>query len=180
DVTWKNNIMNQGTYSGFSYTVAEVITGKDAKMVRAGTTTDIFEPASTSALLDYATNEYGEVSLDVRGRTRGTTKIPGASQINGSTTIEMPSKQTAGSFINKTQPNAIDTDYSRNVHIISVHGNTILSSETGRFEIFNLQGSRLSHVQNTNQVCTNLPAGFYVVRFTDHSGKQTIQKIVIR
>ncbi len=179
DVTWKNNIMNQGTYSGFSYTAAEVITGKDAKMVRVGTTTDIFEPASTSALLDYTTNEYGEVSFDVRGRTRGTSKNPGASQINGVPTIEMPSKLTAGSFIDKTPSNAIEIDYTGNVRGITVYGKIISCPETGKLQVFNLQGCLLLQAQNTNQLSTNLPAGFYIVRFITLSGKMIVQKIVI-
>jgi len=180
DVTWKNNIMNQGTYINFSYTPAEVVTGKDAKMVHAGTTTNIFEPASTSALLDYATNEYSEVSLDVRGRNRGTSKLPGASQIDGATTIEMPSKLTAGSSFNRTITALTDPAYITNTHVITVSGNTINCSEMGNIQVFNLKGSQVLMVQNTNQVSTNLPFGIYVVRFTNHYGKQSIQKVVIQ
>jgi poly(beta-D-mannuronate) lyase len=180
DVTWKNNFMNQGTYSGFSYLPAEVITGKDAKMVRAGTTTDIFEPASTSALLDYSTNEYSEVSQDVRGRTRGTSKLPGASQIDGVQTIEMPSKKTAGSFLNSTITSLTEPAYISNARIINVYGKTITSSEVGNLQVFNLQGCQVLLVRNTNQAHTNLPVGIYVVRFTDYVGKQSTQKIIIQ
>jgi poly(beta-D-mannuronate) lyase len=180
DVTWNNNFMNQGTYSGFSYTAAEVITGKDAKMNRAGTTTDMFEPSSTSELLVHATNEYSEVSLDVRGRTRGNSKLPGASQSDGTPTTVMPDKQNVGSFFDKTQAIAVNSEPIGNTCIIYVSGKTIISSETGTIRVFNLQGSQVLHVQNANQVLTNLPVGFYVVRFTHPSGKQTIQKIVMR
>jgi len=180
DVTWKNNIMNQGTYSGFSYLPAEVITGKDAKMVRVGTTTNIFEPGSTSALLNYTTIEYSEVSLDVRGRNRGTSKLPGASQIDGSPTIEMPSKITVGSFFERTITALPDPIYIDNTRIITVSGKTIISSEMGSLQVFNLQGSQVLQVRNTCQVSTNLPAGIYIVRFINHSGKQSTQKIVIQ
>jgi poly(beta-D-mannuronate) lyase len=180
DITWRNNIMNQGTYVNFSYTPTEVVTGKDPKMVRAGTTTDIFEPAAGSALLDYTTNEYSEVSLDIRGRTRGSHKLPGTSQIDGATTILMPSITTVGAFLNQAITDLPDPVYIRNTRIITVSGNTITSSETGNLEVFNLQGSQVLQVQNTDRVNTNLPAGFYIIRFTQHSGKQTIQKIVIR
>jgi hypothetical protein len=180
DVTWKNNLMNQGTYSGFSYLPAEVITGKDAKMVRSGTTTNIFEPASTSALLDYTTNEYSEVILDVRGRTRGTSKLPGASQIDGTTTIEMPSKTTTGASFESTITARPDQSYSSNTCVITVSGKTIICPEMGFVQVFNLQGSQVMQVRNTNQVQTNLAAGFYIVCFTNRSGKQSTQKIVIQ
>jgi len=179
DVTWKNNLMNQGTYIGRSFSVSEVITGKDAKMVSAGTTTNIFEPAASSQLLNYTTNEYNEVNLDVRGRSRGTSKLPGASQIDGTVTIEMPSKTTAGSFYSRTitaLSNPIPVSTNR---IVSVSGKTISCSEIGLLQVFNLQGSLVLQVQNSNQVYTNLPAGFYIIRFTSQSGKQSIQKIVI-
>lgn len=179
DVTWKNNIMNQGTYVGLNYSASEVITGKDAKMVRAGTTTNMYEPASTSALLNYTTNDYTEVSLDIRGRSRGTSKLPGTSQIDGAITTEMPSQKTTGSFYNRTITALSDPIRISNTRIITVSGNTIYCSETGTIQVFNLQGSRVLAVQNTNQVKANLLAGFYVVRFTNHSGKQNIQKIVI-
>ena len=41
--------MKEGTYADITYSATEIVTGKDAKMLRAGTTTNMHEPASTSA-----------------------------------------------------------------------------------------------------------------------------------
>jgi len=96
DVTWKNNLMNNGTYTGFPHKPAAVTAGIDPSMALAGTTTNIFEPVQSSALNDYSTNEYPYVLTDVRGRNRGMVKIPGTSQLSGVTTRQMPDKSTTG------------------------------------------------------------------------------------
>ena len=83
DVTWKNNLMNQGSYEGFFYTPDEITIDIDPSMARSGTMSgtepDIFEPRRCSALRKYRTNEFPEVSVDIRGRDRKKAKIPGAS-----------------------------------------------------------------------------------------------------
>jgi poly(beta-D-mannuronate) lyase len=60
-LTWKNNLMNQGKYTDFSYNSTQIITGKDAKMTLAGTSINMYEPASNSLLASYTTNEYAEI-----------------------------------------------------------------------------------------------------------------------
>jgi hypothetical protein len=179
DVAWENNLMNQGTYVGRSFSASEVITGKDAKMVRAGTTTNMYEPSSTSALLNYTTNEYSEVNIDVRGRTRGTSKLPGASQTDGAITILMPSKTTAGASFTRPVTALPELPRLNNPRFITISGNTITSKEPGDIQVFNLQGLLVFRERNTDQVQTNLAAGFYIVRFTNRYGKQSVQKIVI-
>lgn len=96
DVTWKNNIMNQGSYDGFSYTPDEITVGIDPSMSRSGTAPDIYEPAKRSALRKYRVNEFPEVVTDLRGRERHRRKIPGASQLSGSVKREMPSRDNTG------------------------------------------------------------------------------------
>lgn len=96
-ISWKNNLMNQGRYSGFSYNSTQVITGKDAKMISVGTTSSIFEPSNGSALANYNTNEYADILRDIRGRDRSAvSKLPGASEISGNPIVSMPSKTNVG------------------------------------------------------------------------------------
>lgn len=82
--------------------------------------------------------------------------------------------------------NAFSTSIGTNINKpnvkfnITVSGNTILASESGNFEIFNLQGIRLLEVSNVNYIETNLLNGLYVVRFTNNAGKQNVQKIIIK
>ncbi len=96
DVTWKNNIMNQGIYEGFSYTPDEITTDIDPSMTRSGTSPDIFEPRRCSALRKFSTNEFPEVITDILGRERKKAKIPGASQLSGKVRREMPSRENTG------------------------------------------------------------------------------------
>jgi len=56
---------------------------------------------------------------------------------------------------------------------------TIMSSETGNFEIFNLRGIKMLDVKATNKVNINLAKGLYIVKFSAKDGKQIIQKINI-
>ena len=102
DITWNNNLMNQGKYTNFTATGTQVITGKDPKLALVGTSTNMYEPGSTSALLSYIATDYPEISVDIRGRDRGTTaKVPGCSQTSGATTRIMPNRSTIGaSFFN--------------------------------------------------------------------------------
>ncbi|HEY5593350.1 MAG TPA: fibronectin type III domain-containing protein [Paludibacter sp.] len=63
---------------------------------------------------------------------------------------------------------------------VFVNGKTIVASEIGTMQVYNLQGSQLLHTQNVAKVNTNLASGLYVVCFTNKAGKQYIQKIAIQ
>ncbi len=103
DIEWKNNVMNQGSYNNFSYTSSELITGVEPLMKRAGTSIDIYEPGPGTALENYKTDEFPEVQIDIRGRSRGKDKIPGASQFPGGASRQMPSRTSAGANFYNTQ-----------------------------------------------------------------------------
>lgn len=62
---------------------------------------------------------------------------------------------------------------------LTVSGKTIMASESGMFEVYNMQGAKLHQVKNTVMTETNLPAGLYILQFTDMNGKQATQKISI-
>ena len=61
-----------------------------------------------------------------------------------------------------------------------VNGKTITAPQSGKIEIFNLQGGRILQIQSVTKVNTNLPSGMYIVRFTDNGNNQLTQKISIR
>lgn len=62
---------------------------------------------------------------------------------------------------------------------LTVSGKTIMASESGMFEVYNMQGAKLHQVKNTVMTVTNLPAGLYILQFTGVDGKQTTKKISI-
>lgn len=62
---------------------------------------------------------------------------------------------------------------------LTVSGKTITASESGMFEVYNLQGAKLHQVKNTVMTETNLPTGLYILQFTGVNGKQTTKKISI-
>lgn len=63
---------------------------------------------------------------------------------------------------------------------LSISDKTIITSEIGTLEVFNMQGTQVLRAENTNNVKTNLSNGMYIVRFTDKVGKQLIQKFSIK
>ena len=67
-----------------------------------------------------------------------------------------------------------------NVTSVYCTGKSIFTSEPGMLSIYNLQGMLMYKEAIENRRLTNLAAGVYVVRFTNNSGKQIIQKIAIR
>jgi hypothetical protein len=62
---------------------------------------------------------------------------------------------------------------------LTVSGKSIVASEAGTFELYNLQGARVYQLKNADVAETALPAGLYILRFTHSNSKQTIQKILI-
>jgi hypothetical protein len=63
---------------------------------------------------------------------------------------------------------------------VSVQGNSIITSEIGNIEVYNLQGARVLNLQGVNKINTNLGNGLYIVRLTNSIGKQFVQKVIIK
>ncbi|MCF8390691.1 MAG: polysaccharide lyase 6 family protein [Bacteroidales bacterium] len=181
DVSWKNNLMNQGMYTNLTYSPTEIIVGIDPSMTQAGTSTEIYEPASTSLLADYTTDEYPEISMDIRGRDRGNTKTPGASQLMGTTSLEMPTIESVGaSFFPSTETKVkavkVSTDffaYAVNKQIytkVSMPGTLAVYDITGRFIV----QKRLETGLNSLSLSKN---GFFLLKYKTNTGIVSSQKI---
>jgi hypothetical protein len=67
----------------------------------------------------------------------------------------------------------------KNVSIITVSGKSIMSSEIGNFELYNLQGAKLINEKETNIIYANLPKGLYIVRFKSTDNQITTQKLIL-
>lgn len=184
DVTWKNNLMNQGKYSNFTYTSSQIITGKDPKLGLAGTTINMFEPTTGSALLNYITTEYPDIISDIRGRDRGTTaKVPGASQTSGTVTRYMPVKTEVGaSFFNNMNTGVKSPFQSANFKAyISNHQLVTQVALPGKLYIFDTTGNcmfqqMLNEGTNTSSFSTK---GVYFLSFKANNGEYNTQKIII-
>ncbi len=184
DVSWKNNLMNQGKYSNFYYTSMQVITEKDAKMTLVGTTTNMYEPTFGSALLNYATSEYNNIILmDIRGRNReNTTKLPGSSQLLGILSRTMPSKTAVGASFFSNPNTGIHLQSESTEFSISVQNNQIISeiTESGLLNIFDITGKCVfQHILNQGVSKIALSKkGIYILRFRSNNGNQAIKKII--
>ncbi len=62
---------------------------------------------------------------------------------------------------------------------ITASGKTIIASEAGQIQVYNLQGARVLQAQNTSKVVTALESGLYIVHFTGSNGKTNCTKIII-
>jgi len=184
NVVWKNNLMNQGKYTNFSYNSNQIITGKDAKMTLAGTTVNMYEPSSTSDLLNYSTYDDNNVLDDIRGRDReNSAKIPGASQISGTISKVMPSKTSVGAPFFNNQTTGTD-----NLRINNPFNYLIINAElqfksrqSGKLCIYNLSGNKLANspiIANTN-FKKLLEKGIYILSFITDKGNHFSEKIII-
>ena len=63
---------------------------------------------------------------------------------------------------------------------ITASGKTILTSEIGLFQVYNLQGSKIMETQGVNKLDTNLISGLYMVRFTNQKGQSSLAKVIIK
>ena len=182
-VTWKNNLMNQGKFSNFSYNSTQLITGVDAKMALASTSINMYEPASNSGLTSYSTNEYSEITQDIRGRSRVVnSKLPGASDINGTITNSMPEKKLVGAaFFNNPstgiEENIVDEhlNFSISKNPVRFHSNL-----AGYLQIFNLNGICIyqTKTQPNTDYEKQLEKAVYLFSFKTES-KTTTQKMMI-
>jgi len=184
-VTWKNNLMNQGRYTDFSYTSDQIVTGKDAKMTQVATSTPIYEPGSTSALKNYNTTEYANITADIRGRLRNTAgKTPGASQLSGTVSISMPVKEETGaSFTNSITTDTSPLTSSKNwSYTLTANGVEVSFHASGSINLYNLNGSSIlaQKTYENSTLSINLPKGIYLIQFINNQGYRSIEKILIK
>lgn len=184
-LTWKNNLMNQGKYTDFSYNSTQIITGKDAKMTLAGSSINMYEPAANSQLANYATNEYAEISTDIKGRNRVlTNKTPGCSQLTGTVSAAMPTKQTVGAVFFNNPTTALHTTVNTKVLEYSLKANILKTSalSSGNISIFKIDGKTvLTAFLNQNEIHEfRLSKGMYLLRFISKNGINYTEKIMIR
>ncbi|MDO9633886.1 MAG: polysaccharide lyase 6 family protein, partial [Paludibacter sp.] len=184
DVTWKNNLMNQGVYTNFTYNETQIVTGQNPQMQQVATPLAIYEPVAGSALANYSTNEYDQVSSDLRGRIRNNSaKLPGASEISGTVSKVMPTKNTAGAFfLNEiTTVNAIFGDIKPYV-LSGWYGKLSFESiVNGQVSIHDLTGKSVkefravAHARQDKQ----LGSGLFLLRFSAETGVSYAQKIIL-
>jgi poly(beta-D-mannuronate) lyase len=185
DVTWKNNLMNVGKYSNFSFISSQVITGQNALMQTVSTPIPMSEPVSGSALVNYATAEYAGLETDIRGRIRSNAaKLPGASEIAGVAVKSMPQKSTTGaSFLNNTTAVKLlfnDNDSPLKMHVfdgqLSVEAN-----RSGKLSVFDSSGKQIRKMYLLSGMKTEkfIGKGFFLIRFACENGQTYSEKIII-
>ena len=185
DITWNNNLMNQGKYVNFTATGNQVITGKDPKLALTGTSTNIYEPGGSSALLSYTTTDYPEIAVDIRGRNRGAVaKIAGCSQTTGTTTRIMPNRSTVGAlFFNSILSNIKTVTLDKGFKsFVSNRKLITCSTSAGKLSVYNTSGNRLQeHNLPEGISSTNLPntAGIYILSFIAVNGENYSEKVII-
>jgi len=64
--------------------------------------------------------------------------------------------------------------------IITASNKTILSSETGLIQVYNIQGMKILEAQAVNKLNTNLASGIYLVKLTTANGQVTNSKVQIK
>lgn len=183
-LTWKNNLMNLGKYADFSYNSTQLITGKDAKMTLAGTTINMYEPALDSQLASYTTNEYPEISTDIRGRNRVvTSKTPGCSQLTGTVSALMPVKQTVGAAFFNNPTTAFQTVANKKAFEYSMKANVLITTTLtpGRIAIFTFDGkSMFTAFSNQKETLEfRLNPGMFLLQFITNNGMKYTEKIII-
>ncbi|MFT3753731.1 MAG: polysaccharide lyase 6 family protein [Paludibacter sp.] len=183
-ITWKNNLMNQGKYTDFSYKSTQVVTGKDAKMALTTTSIGMYEPGAGSTLLNYVTTEYSDVLLDIRGRSRGTTaKVPGASQISGSISKTMPAKNNVGAAFLYNTSTGIEAVLQQPLDLsLSNKKIRIKTLISGQLSVSNISGQIISQKNLVNEPYTSqtLSNGLYIVNLIGLSGDKKTSKILVQ
>jgi len=184
DVTWRNNLFNQGKYTNFTFNSTQIITGKDPKLLLAGTSINMYEPVTGSALLNYPTTEYPEVTTDIRGRDRVTTaKIPGSSQLSGLFTRIMPTKSGVGATFFNNPTTDIKSQFKTNEFkaFISDHILTTQISTSGKLNIFDTTGKCMfqQYLTEKDSSVQFSKKGIYVLCFNTNNGELYTQKIII-
>ena len=185
DIVWNNNLINQGKYNNFTATGTQVISGKDPKLALAGTSINMYEPGSTSALLSYTTSDYPDISVDIRGRNRGTmAKVPGCSQTSGTTSRTMPNRSTTGaSFFNGvlTDIKAVSLDYGFK-SVFTNHKLITTTNVAGKLRVFDISGKTVLEQNLQEGISSNSlqsKAGVYILSFVAVNGNKYTNKIII-
>ncbi len=180
DVTWKNNLMNQGKYANFVYTPLQVTTGVNPGMLLAATPLKMSEPEPASPLQNYPTGDFPEVTGDIRGRSRPTlAKWPGCSQLPGDPVKNMPEKTNTGaSFFNNpgTGASMIQRTFAPRIWVDGMNI-SVCSSERGICRIYRINGVCLTRhtlsPQETLKIA--MKPGIYIVHITC-AGREMISK----
>lgn len=182
DVSWKNNLMNQGLYTNFAYTAEQVITGVDPDMALAGTTPEMYEPESGTGLMAYTTSDYSEIDLDIRGRDRTSLKLPGASQTSGIESRIAPQKDSVGANFLRSPTSAIHNIKPNLLKVYSYRNELITDVPvSGELFIYDLMGrlisiQRISEGVTRNTISQN---GIYIVIFKTKKDEKMSRKVVI-
>ena len=184
DITWRNNLINLGKYTNFTYTSTQVITGKDPKLSLAGTSINMSEPITGSALINFPTTDYPEIITDIRGRDRGTTaKLPGASQLSGTITRVMPTKTGAGATFFNLIGTGLNEQIQSTVFKAYISGHRLKTSVSisGKLNIFDINGKCLYQQLLTSGITTAPFAkkGIYILCFNTNIGEHYSQKVII-
>lgn len=184
DVTWKNNLMNQGKYISFSFSGTQVITGVNPMMGLASTPVKMLEPDPGSPLLNYVTGDYPEVFTDIRGRSReNQAKWPGCSQIPGYPERNMPEKtKTGASFFNNPVTNLIHIE-EENELILTLENQrlTIKTSLPREIRIYNLSGLLIARIKLSahGTAAYDLQRGIYVIQSVSGGRRDHAKKILV-
>lgn len=95
-ITWINNIMNQGTFKNANLSAPAVVKGQEPKMKQTNTPIPIYEPQIGTDLTNYKTVLPNIVTTDILGRQRPKQKIPGCSELTGTTTLTIQTELSTG------------------------------------------------------------------------------------
>lgn len=135
-----------------------------------------YELKKTMSVTGQATNSLAITGLQADSTYTFKVKALGDSDVTFS-----DSYQSAASVSFKTlSDTGTSVDNFKNECIITVSGRYIICSEIGNIELFNLQGSKLFEVKNTNRTTLDFSKGLYIVRFRTVNGLETIQKVIIK
>lgn len=134
----------------------------DATSTQVGTTTNV---------------ATGVFSLDVTGLNSNssytftvTTRGDGVLHFDSAPSTPIALTTTVATVLNRLNGNSF----------ITAIGKTILSSDTGMMQVYNLQGEKMLEALMVNKLNTNLASGIYLVRFTGVSGQVKNVKVEIK
>jgi poly(beta-D-mannuronate) lyase len=181
DVTWKNNLMNQGGIYNLEYTDEEIMKGIEPKMILADTNPKMLEPSTETPLTNYTTSEYEKITTDIRGRDRMLEKLPGGSQTTGVVTRFIPQKDSVGASFFGIPTSSMQIKKSEFFKAYSNRNQLVANtSVSGNLMIYDLTGKCvLSKRINTGESRFNISLnGIYLVGLIANNGERSFKKIV--
>ncbi len=181
DVTWKNNLMNQGKYSNFTFTSNQVVTGQDPMMRLSGLF--FYEPTPLTALSNFTTSDYPEVVNDISGRSRNAaSKLPGSSEFNGIVTRSIPQKKTVGAAFFNNPASALSARSKKSVFDAYSEQSALITqvSTPGELVIFDALGKRVLQKFLPEGLSKTLldENGLYLLRFATQNAGIFTQKMM--